>query len=94
MDCIICSLNIKFFSGAFIVAVFTYTKNYFFVTLTILLALITVCCRVLGGVHYPGDIVAGLFFGIIGALIFRPFVEKIVEKITPFCIKIASFLKL
>lgn len=82
------------FSGAFIVAVFAYVKNYFLIALTILLALITVCCRVLGGVHYPGDIVAGLFFGIIGALIFKPFVEKIVEQIAPFCIKIASFLKL
>lgn len=82
------------FSGAFIVAIFSYFRKSWTIILTITLAIATVSFRVLGGVHYPGDIVAGLIIGIIGAIIFKPFVEKIIEKISPYLIKIASYIKL
>ncbi len=35
------------FSGAFVVAMLYYSKNYFLIGLTIALAIITVCCRVM-----------------------------------------------
>ena len=82
------------FSGAFIVAVFSYFRKSWAIVLTITLAIITVVLRVLGGVHYLGDIIAGLIIGIFGALFFKSFVAKIIEKLSPFVLKIASYIKL
>lgn len=82
------------FSGAFLVAVFYYFKKSWMITLTLFLVIITVCCRVLWGVHYPGDILAWLLVGIFGAIFFRPFAHAIINKISPLALRIASFLKL
>lgn len=82
------------FAGAFIVAMCYYSKNAILIGITIFVTILTLFARIVGGIHYPGDIVAGLIISMTGALIFRPFVEKIVEKIAPFLFKIASFLKL
>lgn len=82
------------FSAATIVAVWSYAKYKTTIVITIILAILTVCARVLGGVHYPGDIIGGLFFGGIGALFFRSYIEKIVAFCSPFILKIAAFFKL
>lgn len=82
------------FSTAAIAGIVLYIKNPIITTITILLATITLSSRVLGGVHYPGDILGGIFFGLIGVLLFKNITHKIIEKIAPKIIKIASYLKL
>lgn len=82
------------FSAAAIFAMWRYSKHKIFIAITIILAILTVICRVLGGVHYVGDILGGLFFGFFGAWAFYIPAEKIVEKLSPVALKIASYIKL
>lgn len=82
------------FSAAAIFAMWRYSKNSIFIVITVILAILTVCLRVLGGVHYPGDILGGLFFGFFGAWVFYIPAEKITEKLSPVALKIASYIKL
>lgn len=82
------------FSAAAIFAMWRYSQNKIFIAITIILAILTVCLRVLGGVHYPGDILGGLFFGFFGAWAFYIPAEKIIEKLSPITLKIASYIKL
>lgn len=82
------------FSAAAIFSVWRYTRKTWCIFVTILLAILTVSARVLGGVHYIGDILGGLFFGFFGAWAFYPAVEKILLKISPFILKFAAYFKL
>lgn len=82
------------FSTALVFAVFFYVKNWQIRILTLFFAILTVCARVFGGVHYVGDILGGVFFASLGAIFFKNFAEKIFEKFSPFLIKLASYLKL
>lgn len=74
--------------------VYLYTKNFWLILITFILGLITVSSRVLGGVHYPGDILGGLFFGLLGAFLFHRIVEKIIAKISPKILHFFSVIKL
>lgn len=82
------------FSTALVFAVFFYTKNFYLRIITVIFAILTVCARVFGGVHYVGDILGGIFFASLGAIFLKDFAEKIFEKFSPFLIKLASYLKL
>lgn len=51
----------------------------------------------MGGVHYPGDILGGFFFGAIGAIILARYVitlELFERRVYPFFIRIAGWIKL
>lgn len=82
------------FSGAAIMAMIWYVKKPIYIFITIVLAIVTVILRVVGGVHYPGDIIGGLIVGILGAIILRKLVIVLVEYISPYAIKIAKYIKL
>ncbi|MBP9779337.1 phosphatase PAP2 family protein [Candidatus Gracilibacteria bacterium] len=84
------------FSGAFLVGLLRYYRKGIILSLTIVFANITVVSRVLGGVHYPGDILGGLIIGIFGGfLLSRCITSKFMEKtIYPFIIRIMSWVKL
>jgi membrane-associated phospholipid phosphatase len=84
------------FSAALIVWIWRYYHRYWLLILFIVLALITTISRVLGWVHYPGDILGGLFFGSIGAILLTPIIRSswMEKNIYPLCIKIAKWVKL
>jgi len=76
------------------VSLFRYYRRYWLIALTLVIGLITLTARVVGGVHYPGDIIGGLFFGVLGAYLLRPLVDMVNIRITPVLIKIASWVRL
>lgn len=83
------------FTGAFLVALLRYYRYNSSITIMVALAaLITLVSRVVGGVHYPGDIIGGLVFGSVGAYFLRPIIDTIVLKLSPIIIKVASFFRL
>lgn len=83
------------FTGAFLVALLRYYRyNSSIVIIVVLVALITLVSRVIGGVHYPGDIIGGLVFGSVGAYFLRPVVDIFIGKTFPIFIKIASYIRL
>ncbi len=82
------------FMGALLVALYRFYRYNWLIILTIVLGFITLVARVLGGVHYPGDIVGGLIFGILGAYLLRSIVDILLTTVAPICIKVASWIKL
>ena len=82
------------FTGALLVGLFRYLRQTGLIGITTIIALITLTARVLGGVHYPGDIIGGLIFGALGAYLIRPVVDHIVLTISPIIIRIASWVRL
>ncbi len=84
------------FSTALIVGLWKCVKNWYLVSITIILALITTVSRVIWGVHYPGDILWGFIFGGIVAILLTRIVDQsfFQEKIFPILIKIAGWVKL
>ena len=82
------------FTGSLLFWIFSYFRRNWLITLTAIIGIITLSARVLGWVHYPGDILAWLVFGSIGAYILRPGVMSLVSKTTPLFIRIASWIKL
>ncbi|MFZ2255778.1 MAG: phosphatase PAP2 family protein [Patescibacteria group bacterium] len=74
-----------------------YFRKCWLIVLFVILALITTTARVMGGVHYPGDILGGFFFGAIGAIILARYVitlELFERRVYPFFIRIAGWIKL
>ena len=82
------------FTWALLVALYRYFRHTSIIWVTAIIGVITLVSRVVGWVHYPGDILGGLFFGIIGGLIVVPLVQYIVTKTAPIFIKIASWIGL
>ncbi len=69
------------FSGAFLVGLWKYYRHTWIIVLTSILALVTCIARVVGGVHYPGDIIGGIILGSLGGillvrLVTAPWVKK------------------
>lgn len=57
------------FTAALIVGLWNFSRKWSLIGGAIVFGLITASARVIGGVHYPGDILGGWLFGAIGACI-------------------------
>ena len=84
------------FSAALLVGLYRYYRRSWLIAAIAVLALLTTLSRVIGGVHYPGDILGGFFFGGIGAIYLQKVVQsELMEKyVYPVCIRIASWIRL
>lgn len=82
------------FTGALMFGLFGYFRNRWLILLTGIIGTITLTARVIGWVHYPGDILAWLIFALIGAYFLQPIVRVLVLKTAPICIRIASWIGL
>lgn len=84
------------FSAALLVGVWRYYRNPLTLSVTIILGILTVVLRVIGWVHYPWDILGGLFFGTLGALLIWKWIvwNWMEHTLYPWLIRIASWLKM
>lgn len=85
------------FSAALFVGLFCFLRNRWLLAITAILGLITVSARVMGGVHYPLDIIGGLVFGGVGAWIASTIIEKtsfLRRYIFPIFLRVASWIRL
>ncbi len=82
------------FTGALLVWLYRYFYKKFIFTLTIFIGFLTLSARVIGGVHYLGDIIGGLLIGSVVAYFLHPIVDFLVSKTAPIFIKIANWIKL
>ena len=84
------------FSAGLVVGLWKYLKNWQLIVVTVVIALVTTVCRVIGGVHYPWDILWGFVLGGIGAVLLTKVVDQKVfeKKVFPIFIKIAGWIKL
>lgn len=58
------------FTWAFIVGLFVFARKKSIILITLLIWFLTAASRVIGWVHYPWDILAGWFFGVLGWILF------------------------
>lgn len=63
------------FSGALLVGLWKYYRHNWIITITSIIALATLSARVIGWVHYPGDIIGGLILGVFGWILLRSVVS-------------------
>ncbi len=84
------------FTVALLVGLWSSYKRWWAIAGTILFGLITASARVIGGVHYPGDILGGWLFGFIGGYIALFCINTTLFRlyIFPGIIRVASWLKL
>ncbi len=82
------------FTAALFFGLIQYLRNTPLILVTVMIGTITLWARVIGGIHYPGDILGGIIFGLIGAYCLLPVVKIITAKSTPLCLKIASWIRL
>lgn len=84
------------FSAALLVGLQRYYRKSWLIVLIAVLAIFTTTARVIGGVHYVGDILGGFLFGGIGAIYLEKLVQsELMEKyVYPVCIRIASWMRL
>lgn len=82
------------FTASLLFWITSYFRRYWLIVVTIFIGIITLTARVVGWVHYPGDIIAWLLFGSVGAYILRPVVSVLISKLFPIFIRIASWIKL
>ncbi len=82
------------FTGALLFWIFRYFYYRWIIVITIIVGVLTLTARVFGGVHYPGDIIAGLFISLTGAYMLRPIIDIFISRIAPFIIRIAGWIKL
>lgn len=84
------------YAGASVTAAFIFLRNKSIAWFLLVLGTIMALCRVMAGIHYPGDIIAGAPIGIGSAFLFQyllrfPFIR---EDIYIWPIRIAKLLKL
>lgn len=84
------------FTAAFVVGLSHAYRKWWAILIAIILWLITAAARIIGGVHYPGDILGGWLFGTLGGLasIYAISTSLFRLSIFPTIIRIMSFLKL
>lgn len=82
------------FTAALLFWIINYFRRSWLLISVICIAFLSLTARVIGGVHYPGDILGWLLIWSIGAYILRPIVTICILKVTPLCIRIASWIRL
>lgn len=82
------------FTWALLFWIFSYFRRSWILFSTIIVAIITLTARVVGWVHYPGDIIGWLIFGILGAHFLQPIVRLLISKLFPFFIRVANWIGL
>lgn len=83
------------FAGASSMAAIRYMSSRW-AEIVIVLGAIMCLCRVIAGVHFPGDILVGYIFGIAGASLMYPELRSklFTQYLNPFFLKLASYIKL
>jgi membrane-associated phospholipid phosphatase len=82
------------FTGALLIGAWRYLRRGWLIASILILGLITLISRVIGGVHYPGDIIAGLIIGGSGVYMLQPLISLLDRKVSPILLKIASWIRL
>lgn len=84
------------YAGATVTAAFLFIRNKAIAWFLLVLGMLMALCRVVAGIHYPGDIIAGAPIGIGSAYLFRNFLRFrfVREDIYIWPIRLAKFLKL
>lgn len=84
------------YAGATVTAAFLFIRNRAIAGFLLVLGMLMALCRVIAGIHYPGDIIAGAPIGIGSAFLFRSFLRfRIIrEDFYIWPIRLAKFLKL
>ena len=84
------------FTAALLVGLWNSYKKWWAISLTILFWIATAAARVIGWVHYPGDILGGWFFWCLGALIALFVINTTPFRLYlfPWIIRVASWFKL
>lgn len=82
------------FAWALLYWIYSYVRRAWLIVFTIAVVIVSLVARVIGWVHYPGDILGWLFFGIFGAYFLRSIVTLLVKKLSPIFIHIASWIRL
>ena len=84
------------FTMAALIGLWNSYRKRWAIGLTILFGLITAAARVIGGVHYPGDILGGWIFGAIGGYIALLLINTSLFRLSlfPGIIRIASWFRL
>ncbi len=84
------------FTGAFLAALFAFARYGSIILITIIIGILTAMSRVIGWVHYPGDILWGWFFWAIGGLLFIRVVslDFVRQKIFFPIIRLLEFIRL
>lgn len=63
------------YAGAAVTAAFLFIRNKAIAWLLLVLGILMALCRVVAGIHYPGDVIAGVPIGIGSAYLFRNFLR-------------------
>ncbi len=84
------------FMASLLVGLFFRFRYKSLILITTILGIITVSARVIGGIHYPGDIIGGWIFWGIGGLVGVFLIQKSLfqKYIFPFFIRVGSWIKL
>lgn len=84
------------FAGASVFAAFLYMKKRCITWVLLFTSVFMVLSRVLAGIHYPLDILAGVCIGLIGAFVVYKVREKkfMTDYLLVYPVKIAAFFKL
>lgn len=84
------------FTAWLLVWLLRFFPNRWLIFGTLLFGLLTAGARVIGGIHYPGDILGGWFFGTLGAMVGATLVTKPLfqKRIFPSLIRVAEWMKL
>jgi undecaprenyl-diphosphatase len=84
------------FTGAFIVALVQFARYPGIIITTIIIGILTALCRIIGWVHYPGDILAGILFWLLGGYFFTKIVvlSFLREKIYFPIIRLIEYIRL
>ncbi len=64
------------FGGAFLMWLILFHFSWFLIWWLSFFLLITLVARVIGWVHYPWDILAGLLFGFLGTFLFQKYIME------------------
>ena len=82
------------FTGAFLFWICRYFLRSWLLLSFVIIGLITLSARIIGGVHYLGDIIGWLVIGMFWVWILHSTINKIVAYVLPTLFKIAAWFRL